>query len=47
LSLLLALRRLLCRQPDLLVDLSFLLFSPLLVLLWFLDELPSLWVARL
>jgi len=47
LSLLLALRRLLGRQPDLLVDLSFLLFSPLFVLLWLLNELPSLWVARL
>lgn len=46
-ALLLALGRLLLWQSDLLVDLSFLLFAPLLVLLWLLDELSSLWVTRL
>jgi hypothetical protein len=43
----LTLRRLLRREAYLLVDLSFLLFAPLLVLLWFLDELSRLWVSRL
>lgn len=43
----LTLRRVLLRQSDLLVDLSFLLFPPLLVLLWFLDELSCLRVTRL
>jgi hypothetical protein len=45
--LLLALRRVLGRQTDLLMDLLFRLFSPLLVLWRLLDELPCARIARL